>query len=45
MEEEPEKEPQHKKQQQQSEGALEGTEIKIEPQATLSLQLQSQLEV
>jgi len=45
MEEEPEKETQHKTQQKHLEGALEGTEIKIEPQATLSLKLQSQLEV
>ncbi len=39
MAEEPEKQPQH------LEGALDGTEIKIEPQASSSLQLQSQLEV
>jgi hypothetical protein len=39
MAEEPEKEPQH------LEGALEGSEIEIESQATSSLQSQSQSEV
>jgi hypothetical protein len=45
MEEEPEKETQHKTQQKHLEGALEGSEIEIESQATSSWQSQSQLEV
>ena len=45
MEEEPEKEPQHKTQQNQLEGAIEGPEIEIEFQATSSSQTQSQSEV
>jgi hypothetical protein len=45
MEEEPKKEPQHKTQQNQLEGAIEGPEIEIEIQATSSSQSQSQSEV
>ena len=45
MEEEPEKEPQHKTQQNQLEGAIERPEIEIEFQATSSSQTLSQSEV